>query len=194
MIIAGIDESNKGQFFQSIFVSISYTNKPIKEIPYLGQSKCFRKKDLEGIDLTLADLGVSYRTKEITVSQLNESKNINTLIREAMSSLIFELKPDVVYVDSHYSDPNKLEKQLKQRNSSCLIIAKHKHDDLNSLVAIASLIAYRAKLERYGSYLKIGIDLGSGNATDPKTVKYIRENYPNIPFLRKNWSLKSVFK
>jgi len=195
--VAGIDESNKGQVYGPVFVTAVYFNCSFnldgsyKLPPYMGQSKK-RKK----ININQAFKKYNLKSHSIRVSSnLIDKYNLNFLIFEAQKRLIRKIKPIGLYVDCHYGVPKKLCTDLKKFDNTLNLCVKHKLDSQNSLVGLASIISLKLKkdwLEKTEAQLNTRI--GSGNLADPITKEYIKKNYPDIPFLRKKWSLRSVFR
>ena len=69
------------------------------------------------------------------------------------------------------------------------LIVEHKADVNHLPVAAASVVA-KVIRDRYIDRLKvdIGIDFGSGYMSDPKTKKFLEENYEKFPHLfRRKW-------
>ena len=188
-MIAGIDEVNKGQVIGPIFVSICYTQTPLEKIPKVLDSK--RKKNLDDLEYILERHNIKCKTEVISLDQLN-SRKINHLITEKMKTLIVESQASEVYVDSHYQKVEKLERDLDTSDLVTLRVS-HRADESNSLVALASLVALRAKMDYLRQAEKTYGPLGSGNLTDPKTICFLRRHHPDIPLLKKRWSLRSVF-
>lgn len=192
-LAGGIDEANKGQVLGPIFVALAYTENSIVNIPLINDSKKITLKALSLLDEFLERYKINFLIQEIAVQDLDQV-NINTVITERMSRLINAVDLHQVYVDSHYKDPLKLKRELVSLTNNSNLIVAHGADETNPLVAVASLIAYRRKLQYFKEARKIYGQIGSGNLTDKRTIYYIRSNYPDIPILKKKWSLRSIFK
>lgn len=193
-LVGGIDEANKGQVLGPIFVALAYTKTDALTIPLISDSKKITLKALSRLDEFLKRYHIEFLIEEIAVQDLQQV-NINTVIRDRMSKLINTINLSHVVVDSHYKDPLKLKQELTQltTNRTNLLVA-HRADENHPLVAVASLVAYRRKLQYFSDATKLYGQIGSGNLTDKLTIAYIRSNYPNIPILKKKWSLRSIFK
>lgn len=146
-VIAGIDESNKGQVFGPIFVAIAYTTSMENELPRINDSKKVSTKQISDLDMLLKKYNVSYQIEEIPLQEL-EFVNINLLIKEKMKKLILKINPNQVYVDSHYPNVTKLKNELVV-NKTTQVEVMHRADEVKSIVAFASLVAYRRKLQYF---------------------------------------------
>ena len=191
MKIAGYDEVNKGECFESLFQVITYTEIE-QEIPYFGESKNFKKSyDLKSI---LEKYSIKYLANEISVTQINNATNLNDLLLKELIKMLKVVKPYVAYIDSFMANTETLKKVLLAECPDITFFVRTKYDRENTLVGLASVIANNIKYERFQEYRNKGINFGSGNLADPITINYIKRHWPNIPFLRKNWNLKSIFK
>lgn len=191
MRIAGYDEVNKGECFDSIFQVIAYTDS-LAPTPYLGDSKS--RKNFKNLPLLLKDHQVDYFLNQITLDQIDKSSNLNYLLQEQLIKLIGSVKPKVMHIDSFLADCQGFKRRLELKFPEILFFVKNKYDKTQALVGLASIIANDAKNKKFKEYELKGLEVGSGNLADPKTINYIKKNWPNIPFLRKKWDITNAFK
>lgn len=183
MRIGGIDQCNKGECLGPVFVVVCYGDfksfNDYKKIPYSGQSKTRTSFFIEYLDL----YDLKFLCKKIEPVNIDKN-NLNTLIFEKQKELIQELNLDLAYVDNH-------QKEDKFNNKN--VITAHKMDNKETLTGLASLIAvYLKKQWKKEVEKELKSQIGSGNLADEKTKRYIINNYPNVKYLRKSWSLKSL--
>ena len=188
MIVAAIDEVNKGEALGPIYVGICWTSFDLKE--NLGESKKYSKKFFENLYENLKSLKVDYLVKTISVKAI-DTHNINELLTKTIKELVQETKVfiDQLYVDSYHIKCETLHKALKHLAPK--VVVKHKGDSLYPLVGLASLIALKKKTQDFQLYRSLYGPIGSGNLADKNTKRYILLN-PNSPILRKKWSLKTL--
>ena len=189
-LIAGIDETNKGEVLNNLLVCMVYTKTNLKEIPYVGQSK---NKIMS--DKLLTEIIKKYDLKYIILEwppKYLDKYNLNYLLYLSQIYLIKKLKIDLSYIDSIVPVGPRLKKLMtKYAHNRIKVICAPKLDEINCLVGIASLLAKRKKLKNLKLLeSKVGMAVGSGNVNDPLTQKYIKQNYPNVIGLRKSWPLK----
>ena len=185
----GIDQANKGQVLGQIIVTACYSKH--SNIEYQGESKSWKKDRVDEIPLLLKSLNVNYICHKITLEDL-AIHNVNFCITKAMGSLLKLINPKVAYVDSHYSNPVKLKKELASYVPFCELIVTHNLDKTNTLVGLASLAGIFEKKKAYSYYESVVGPVGSGNLADPLTKKYILNTYPFTKFLKTKWSLKCL--
>ncbi|MBN1377156.1 ribonuclease HII [Candidatus Woesearchaeota archaeon] len=186
MVIAVIDEKKENEL-RKIGVKDSKLILPEKR-EYL-----FKK--LKGIvDYEM----IIVEPKEIDEALLSERLNLNWLEAEKASFLInkmFKKKSfDKVILDcpstniKSYTDYVEKNLELKTRKN-IKVIAEHKADVNHIVVGAASIIAKVTRdreIEKIKK--KIGKEIGSGYPADPKTKKFLKENYDKYPeIFRKTW-------
>mgnify|MGYP006283199203 FL=1 len=205
--VVGIDEAGKGPVVGSMFIGFCYA--------YLADGL----KDLNGFQEALQrDFGVKdskllsakkrgeiysrLREKlEIKYAQLtpalidsnnSSGKKLNELEIEAIVKVIEEIEPNLVIIDALTSNPTKFAHEIESRLSfECKIIAENKADSKYPVVAAASIVAKQLREQELEEIRQnIGIDVGSGYPSDPKTKEFIKNNYDSKEFdfiFRKCW-------
>ena len=122
--------------------------------------------------------------------QKDDGLNLNWLEANKSIDIIHELKPDIAILDSPSNNLKSyrqyIEKKLKIKVG---IRAEHKADVKFPVVSAASILAKVTRdNEIDGLKKKIGIDLGSGYMTDPKTIEFMKANYEkHADIFRKSW-------
>ena len=190
-LYAGIDESNKGEVLGPIFVVICVSPKSPLQIPYLGDSKKHSKWVFESLEKLLVQHQIKYYFKRIQAEQITHRINVNHLIMQAQRQLISLIGPDLTHIDCHYPDPLKLKADLNLKN----IKVSHRADLTDSLVAFASLVAYKLKKKYFEGYVKTHGQVGSGNLSDPKTAQYLRSKLSHslkIPGLKAKYNISKI--
>ena len=117
--------------------------------------------------------------------------NLNWLEAITSAKIISKLQPDQAILDcpstniQAYSDyvKNLLKTDVK-------IIAEHKADLNHTIVGAASILAKVTRDRKIETLKqKLNVDFGSGYPSDPKTKKFLAENWQKYPeIFRKTWS------
>jgi ribonuclease HII len=138
-------------------------------------------------------IDVPARELDNVVNRAPKFQRLNLLEAKVMGQVIEKLKPDVVYVDSSDTRPDR----FKNNILDCLsyaprIISEHKADVNYPVVSAASIIA---KVQRDLRIEEIRLEygeVGSGYAHDPATLKFLRDYYLEHddfpPIVRRSWS------
>lgn len=117
--------------------------------------------------------------------------NLNWLEAVKSVEIIDALKPKKVILDCPSPKCSTYTAYVLERvkNKNLEVISEHKADLNHPVVAAASILAKETReLEVEKLKKKIGKDFGSGYQTDPKTIKFLKENWKNHPeVFRKNW-------
>jgi len=142
-----------------------------------------------------------------TPKEIDDHKNLNTLEAEKAAKIINKLTKDIsekvqviidcpsVNIKSWSNDVQKLLKNPKNISLSC----EHKADFNHPVVSAASIIAKEKREgEIYKLKLQLKTDFGSGYPADPKTKKFITENFDNPKYkelIRFSWNtVKKLIK
>jgi ribonuclease HII len=120
--------------------------------------------------------------------------SLNELEAVVFASLIDRLKAEVVYVDACDVNEQNFRRMVSGRLSyKPRMVCEHKADDNYPIVSAASIIA-KTNRDRMVSEMQaeIGQDIGSGYASDPKTIaflqKWIKEKGDLPPYTRRTWA------
>lgn len=121
------------------------------------------------------------------LDELMERKTINEILKESYAELLRRLKPKIAFVDSPDVKPERLANELRAI-TGIEIIAEHRADEKYPLVSSASIIAKVEREKEIEVLKKTFGDFGSGYASDPKTIAYLRQFKEEMPqFIRKRW-------
>ncbi len=186
---AGIDEAGKGCVIGPIVVAgvACESEDYLKSIGVKDSKKLSKKKREELAEKIrrVAKIEV-IKIPADKLDEMMERKTINEILKESYSEIIKRLKPEIALVDSPDVKPERLASQLKDM-TGVEVVAEHKADEKFPLVSSASIIA---KVERDKEVeilrRKYG-DFGSGYASDPKTIEYLKQLKEIPMFVRKKW-------
>ena len=197
MKIAGIDEAGRGPVIGPMVMSIT-----VLEEADLPKLKSMGVKDSKLLsvpqrnymfgqvkELTINDT-IIIQPKQIDEAVLSESSNLNWLEADIIIKLVNKHAPDRVYVDCPSTNIEAYTNYLKEGiTTKTEIIAEHKADLTYPVVSAASILA-KVTRDNYIEGIKKNIkqDFGSGYPSDPKTQKFLKENWDKHNFFRKSWS------
>lgn len=188
----GIDEAGKGCVIGPLVIAGVACDKEdyLRSIGVRDSKKLSQKKreELAKKIREVAKVEVIKIPAE-KLDEMMESKTINEILKESYAEIIRRLKPELAFVDSPDVKPKRLASQLKEI-TGIEIIAEHKADEKYPLVSSASIIAKVEREKEIESLKKSFGDFGSGYASDPKTIAYLkqlRELKEMPPFIRKKW-------
>ncbi|MCK4937027.1 MAG: ribonuclease HII [Methanosarcinales archaeon] len=199
MLVAGVDEAGKGPVLGPMIVAGVVMEEAI--LPELGRlgvkdSKVLSPVRRNYLSAKIKEIATSYHILEVSAAQIDEMRNImtmNQLMVVTHAKVLQNLKPDVAYLDAADVKEERFGENVKQRYAAPInIIAKHKADATYPIVAAASILAKvrrdRIIMERER---EMGVVLGSGYPSDPKTRKFLEEwikVYGSLPDIaRHSW-------
>lgn len=186
---AGIDEAGKGCVIGPLVVAgvACDSEDYLKSIGVKDSKKLSQKRREE-----LAEKIKKVAKVEVIKIQANkldemmETKTINEILKECYAEIIKRLKPEIALVDSPDVKPERLSSHLKEM-TGVEVIAEHRADEKYPLVSSASIIA-KVEREKDIEMLKLSYgDFGSGYASDPKTIEYLKQLKEIPMFVRKKW-------
>lgn len=160
-------------------------------------SKQLTKKQRESLLKKIKDTAKSHyiiivEPKEIDEALESNSLNLNKLEAVKMAEIINYLRPDKVIIDCPSNNIKQFVIYVKKHliHKKVEIKAEHKADANYPLVGAASILAKvtrDAEIEKIKK--RIGIEFGSGYPADPKTDKFLKENFEKYPeIFRKTWA------
>jgi len=190
MRVAGIDEAGKGPVLGPMIVcGVACEEERVIELEKLGvkdskKLKPERRKELAEEIRKLCDV----RIIEVTPEEIDR-ENINDILRRCYVRIIKSLNPDLVIVDSPDVKPERL-KEFLERETGKSVISKHRADNEYVIVSAASIVAKVERDLRIEMLRREYGDFGSGYASDPKTLKALREWIRSgtlPPIVRRRW-------
>ncbi len=194
-MIAGIDEAGKGCVIGPLVIAgvACDCEDYLKSIGVRDSKKLSKKRreELAGKIREVAKVEVLKISAE-DLNKLMEKKTLNEILRDGYEEIIKRLKPSVAFIDSPDVNPERLASYLRF-STGIEIVAAHKADEKYPIVSSASIIA---KVERDWEIEKLKQkfgDFGSGYASDPKTIAFLK-NLKEWPFfVRIKWkTLKKI--
>ena len=143
--------------------------------------------------------------------QIDDSSNLNYLEAIKTADIINHLIKDLtektkiivdcpsVNIQAWSNDVKQILDSYGLKTNSYELVCEHKADANHPIVSAASILAKEKREEEiYKLKLKYKIDFGSGYPADPKTKKFIQENFDNetySPIIRFSWNtVKKLFK
>ena len=199
MLVAGVDEAGKGPVIGPMIVAgVVIEENRLPELKKLGvkDSKVLSPMRRNYLASKIRELVDDYFILEISARQIDEFRKIMTMNQVMVichAKVLDQLGPQKAYLDA--SDVNEErfgENVSKKHRASIEIIAKHKADDLFPIVSAASILA-KVRRDRCVREIEktIGLPLGSGYPSDPKTRKFLEKwikehgSFPDI--VRHSW-------
>ena len=160
-------------------------------------SKELTRKQREELFDEITKIVKNYEILIISVKEIDDALNSNELnlnrLEAIKSALIInKLKPDKAVLDCPSTNPKNYVNYLKLflKDKELEIKAGHKFDSLFTEVGAASILAKVTRdLQIKKIQTKMKDNIGSGYASDPYTIKFLKENYDKYPeIFRKTWS------
>ncbi len=206
VLICGVEEAGRGPVIGPLVVcGVLVDEKDEWRLKRIGvkDSKLLSAKKREELFPKILKIAKDYKilitpTQQIDAALVSEELNLNRLEAQKMAEAINALQPDKSIIDCPSNNIPQfvtyLMTHLKDKEIS-KIVAEHKADARYLIVAAASILAKVTRdreIEKIKE--KIGINFGSGYPADPRTVKFLKENWDKYPSIfRKQWiSYKKV--
>lgn len=205
MLVLGIDDAGRGPVIgPMVLAGVLIDVEKEKEFIELGikDSKTVLPKKRELLAKKIKELSISTHKITISVDEIDGKKNdgMNLNEREAVASamIINKLNPKkeqlTVIIDCPSVNIKAWKEYLEKfliANSNLTIKCEHKADANHVVVAAASILAKTSRDNEVKKIIeKIGINFGSGYASDPITRKFIYENYEKFTgkgIFRESW-------
>jgi len=201
VIVCGIEEAGRGPVIgPMVMAGVVIDSKDEEKFKEIGvkDSKLLTPSQREGLFDRIKKIAkkidiVILSPKDIDDTLMHPTMNLNWLEAVTSANIINKLKPETAILDcpstnlKAYSDYVK--KNLKDKTIK--IISEHKADVNYPVVSAASIIA-KVTRDREIKKIKDKIkkDFGSGYPSDPRTVKFLAENYDKYDkesIFRKTW-------
>lgn len=202
MRVCGVDDAGRGPVIGPLVIAgIVVEEEKIDDLRKLGvkDSKMLLAETRTRLSKEIPGIVESHHVVELSAHELDRIVNrapkfqrLNLLEAKAMAEVIEKLKPDVAYVDSSDTRPERFKNNIRD----CLsfaprIVSEHKADINYPVVSAASIMA---KVHRDGRIEEIKREygeVGSGYAHDPTTAKFLRDYYSEHgdfpPIVRRSW-------
>ncbi len=192
--VAGVDEAGKGPVLGSMFVAgVMVEEDRLCELEGLGvvDSKALTPHKREVLAAEIRKIA-EFHVLEVTARQIDELRGVmtmNQIVVLAFSRVLEALKPQRAYLDAADVDAGRFGELVRGKCGFPVeIVSEHRADQKYPLVAAASILAKTSRDESIQRLSRrIGVDLGSGYPSDPKTLRFLEtcKDYPD--FVRKTW-------
>ncbi len=194
-MMLGIDEAGKGSVIGPLVVcGVLCDEKTINHLLSLGvrDSKKIKREKREELYDVITSV-CRFKVLKIHAEELNELMErftMNEILKRMYVELIRHFKPKVAYIDCPDLNVERFKCEIEER-TGVEVIASHKADEIYPIVSIASIVA-KVERDREIERLKIVYgDFGSGYASDPRTVEFLRaclrERGEFPPIVRLRW-------
>lgn len=198
-MISGIDEAGKGPVLGPMCVAgiLLDENKHDELLKIkVKDSKLLAKKKRESLAEKIKGIAEEHFILEVSpslIDTLRKTMTMNEIMVVCFTKVIEELKPDHAYVDASDVIAYRFGDNIKKRYSGDIMItSEHKADVKYPIVSAASILAkvHRDMLVK-NLEDKVGMEIGSGYSSDPKTIQFleewVKENNSLPSFARDSW-------
>lgn len=199
MKISGIDEAGKGPVLGPMCVAgVLLDEKKLAALTRMGvkDSKQLTPRKREILAWNIYKLVDNYFILEVSPSQIDELRKVMTM-NEIMVAcyvrVLEELKPDHAFVDAADVVAERFGDNIRKKYKREIIITSEHEADVKYPVVSAASILAKVKRDSLIEALKrnVGIDIGSGYPSDPKTIKFLEnwiKEHGSLPvFARSSW-------
>ncbi len=199
MLVAGVDEAGKGPVIGPMIVAgVLIKESRLPELKKLGvkDSKVLSPMRRNYLASKIRELVDDYYILEVSARQIDEFRKIMTMNQVMVichARVLDQLGPQKAYLDASDVNEERFGENVgKKHGTSIEIISKHKADDLFPIVSAASILA-KVRRDKCVRELekKIGLPLGSGYPSDPKTRKFLEnwiKEHGSLPdIVRHSW-------
>lgn len=196
--VCGIDEAGRGPVIGPlVMAAVKVTVDKIQNLKNIGvkDSKMLSPLQRERLFDQIIELVDDYKIIELSPEEIDialntEGTNLNWLEADTSVELITQLNPDKAILDCPSNNIQAFTEYVNQRiKTKTEILCEHQADAIYPEVSAASILAKVTRDKRIHELKqKINIDFGSGYPSDPKTIKFLKENWDKYDFFRKSWS------
>ncbi len=196
-MICGIDEAGRGPVIGPLVVCgvAVQSDEELRAIGVKDSKKlsASRRSAIEPQIRKVAKVEVVEVQAE-EIDALRDSMTMNELEARVFATIIERLKPEMAYLDAADADEASFGRMVQsQLRCQARIHSRHKADELFPVVSAASVVAKVARDARVREIeQEIGVPIGSGYTSDPKTVSFLRNwigekgSFP--PHTRQSWA------
>ena len=198
-LICGIDEAGRGPVIGPLVAcGVVIDENKIFELESIGvkDSKLLLPRKREELFVQIKKIVKAYEIAVLTPAEVDnalesENMNLNWLEAKTSADIINKLKPNEAVIDCPSTNIKAYSDYIKNLLIiDVKLVVEHKADLNYPVVAAASILA-KVVRDREIEKIKatIGLDVGSGYPSDPKTKNFLSENWNKYPdIFRKTWS------
>jgi ribonuclease HII len=195
-MFCGIDEAGRGPVLGPLVVcGVAVDSDNILKKLGVKDSKKLTPKKREELEPKILE-AAKVEVIEIPAEEIDALRNsitMNELEARVFAAIIDRLEPEHAFLDAADANEDEFGRMVNQHlRRGVVITSKHKADDTFPVVSAASIIA-KVNRDRYVRDIEkeIGRPIGSGYASDPKTISFINswiaEKKALPPHCRKSW-------
>ncbi len=205
--VIGIDEAGKGPVIGSMFIGFAIINLEgglkelnsfqdmLKKEVGVRDSKMLTPKRRNEIYQKLKEMfDIKYvqLTPALIDTNFFRGGKLNQLEIDGIVQILNAEKPNLVIIDALTAMPEKFANDIKKHLTfETKIISENKADVKYPIVGAASIVAKELREQELAQIRQnIKLDCGSGYPADPKTKKFLEENWNSQEFdfiFRKSW-------
>lgn len=193
----GIDEAGRGPVIGPMVVAgVLCSSSQIEELKKLGvkDSKLHSDKERRELFGKVIDIVQDYKIIIASNIEIDEAlnspdMNLNLLEQKHYVAIINSFDIDEAYMDCPSINVEKFSSEIKAKvKESVKVVCEHKADLNYPIVSAASILAKVTRDNEIDKLKKeVGVDFGSGYPSDPKTQKFLAENFDKFHIFRKTW-------
>ena len=186
-VLLGIDEAGRGPVIGPLVVcgvEIDKNDLSALEENGIKDSKELSHAQIMDLYEIIKDVALNINVKVLHAEKITRMmfhKNLNEIEYGLFSEIISESKANHVYIDSFFSNKDRLLTMLKNKYPSKKFVVEPKADSKYYVVSAASIVAkyHREKImgEIKEKYKDEFGDIGSGYPSDTRTVNFLSQYY-----------------
>ena len=199
VLTLGIDEAGRGPVIgPMIMAGVMVRENGAEDLRSMGvkDSKLLLHGKRVSLFRQITSMAVKFKIMQISPGEIDdalnsESMNLNWLEAHVSAKIINELKPEKAIIDCPSSSTAKYKAYLKRllEDKNVRLVVEHKADVNYVECAAASILAKVTREQEIEKIKKEKGDFGSGYPSDPKTVRFLDENYGRHPeIFRRTWA------
>jgi ribonuclease HII len=196
--LCGIDEAGRGPVIGPLVMAgvlidesklENLRNIGVKDSKLLSPLQRERLYDkiieiVDGYEITIT------HADEVDKAVNSETSNLNWLEADKSIQIITKLNPEKAMLDCPSNNIKAYTDYINTKlTTKTKVTCEHGADATYPEVSAASILAKVTRDTLIHEMKKeINIDFGSGYPSDPKTIKFLKENWNRYDFFRKSWS------
>ncbi|MGC9020311.1 MAG: ribonuclease HII [Candidatus Methanodesulfokora sp.] len=192
----GIDEAGRGPVIGPMVIcGVLADDESLKKLVEMGvrDSKLLRPERREELSIKIRDVVIDYIILEVSPKEIDLAvlgRGLNRLEARKMAYIISKFDFDIAIVDAPGRRPEKFGQMIRKLTGK-EIIAENFADRKYPVVSAASILAKVRRDEIIRGYEEVYGEIGSGYASDRRTVMFLRrymEKHGDLPdIVRRSW-------